>query len=1150
MYKNMYKKFTLTTAIFLTAATLTAKAMPLVELSAEEANSSMIQHGADSDEISLESQLNQKVVNINLKNSTYEEILKEIKNQTSIGFVVKGDLSSLGRTNFKASNTTAQEAITKLFSGTGYTYTTHGNTISITPSTLTQATQQKPIELKGKVVDEKGKPVIGATLISASGVGAITDDKGQFVLSLTKAEEVEVSCVGYITLTQNITESTADLTIKLEADLVDVEEVVITGMFERKEEGFTGSANTIKGDDLRKFTSGNVLSAIEMLDPGFRISQSNNAGSNPSSIPDFQMRGQSNMGDYSSADDVYLRGDAVTRPNQPLFVLDGIIGVDVTKIIDLDPSQVESVTVLKDAAAMVIYGSRASNGVIVVETKAPEAGKLRVTYNGTYKISSPDLSQYNLLNAAEKLDLEYASGLYSTAYYGSSDQILFEQYYNKKLEVLRGVDTDWLSIPVRTAFEHRHGLNIEGGDRTLRYKIYLGLNNQPGTMKDSGSSSKSGSIDLRYRYKNVLVSNITYVDFSRSDRTSPYGSFDEYALMNPYYRPYNEDGTIKKYLEQNYVRDGYFSTISTTSVLNPMYNTTTSYKDQYTEFMLRNVMKLEWQPIDNLRLNADFTYTKGTGDVDTFYPANHTMYASSSFENRGSYTWSHTKMDEYSFSLTASYNTRFGGTKNLLSVYARYELSEDLDNNITSSTKGFPNETMDEIYLGLEPTTIYGDATPNRMLGALTTINYSYDQRYAFDLSIRLDASSQFGSNNRFAPFWSTGIRYNIINEDFMENASWVNDLVVRATYGVTGNQGFTPFQANQMYTYDGMMYQYHSSDVIGAQIYALGNPDLKWQSTDTYNLALDFELFNSFVSGRFEYYEKYTTNTILDFSLAPSIGFSSVPINMGDISNKGYEATVRLTPYRNAKQRAFVNVSFMGSHNKNRIEKISNALKLSNEANAALDTERPMARYEEGYSMSMIWVVRSAGIDPMNGQEVFYTRDGDLTYEYSSLDQIPYGDTEPLIQGSINISAEYKGFSLAIGALYNAGGDIYNQTLIDRVENADIRYNVDARAATDRWQEQGDIAQFKATSLAASGSSTLASSRFVMKNNELSIANISLSYRLEQRYNPALEKLGLSAATVGFYMNDVATISSVKMERGIYYPFARSCSFSLNLTF
>ena len=183
-----------------------------------------------------------------------------------------------------------------------------------------------------------------------------------------------------------------DVVMEMAKEALD--EVVVTGIFRRNKEGFTGSATQVSGEDIKKMTAGNVLKALEILDPGFKMNSSNLSGSNPNAVPDFQMRGQANMGNYESTDVGVLRGDVNTRPNQPLFVLDGVIGVNATTIMDLDPEQVESITLLKDAAATVIYGSEAANGVVVVETKAPAPGKLRFTYNGNYKLEIPDLSVY------------------------------------------------------------------------------------------------------------------------------------------------------------------------------------------------------------------------------------------------------------------------------------------------------------------------------------------------------------------------------------------------------------------------------------------------------------------------------------------------------------------------------------------------------------------------------------------------------------------------------------------------------------------------------------------------------------------------------------------------------------------------------------
>ena len=389
------------------------------------------------------------------------------------------------------------------------------------------------------------------------------------------------------------------------------------------------------------------------------------------------------------------------------------------------------------------------------------------------------------------------------------------------------------------------------------------------------------------------------------------------------------------------------------------------------------------------------------------------------------------------------------------------------------------------------------------------------------------------------------------------------DELVLRGTYGITGSQGFTPYQSLQMYTYSNLMKTYKSSDVVGTEIYGLGNPDLKWQQTRNYNASLDFTMFHNIFSARFEYYEKYTKNTLLDYTMAPSVGFATMKENLGEISNKGYEVTLRLMPYSNAAKQAYWQVIFTGSHNKSRIEEISNALKVMNEKQMeqAMAYERPgdlegkrekypLPRYENGYSQTTIWVVRSMGIDPATGREVYMTRDGKLTNDYNAADQIPFGDSEPKFQGSVSTTFTYRGFSLTLAGQYHWGGQTFNKTLINKVENANLRLNTDRRALYDRWQKPGDHVFFKAIDGNVSKADTKESSRFVMDDNEFYFSTVNLSYRLDGKKFDWMKRVGITSATLGLYMEDICRFSTIKMERGIDYPFSRQISMSLNVVF
>lgn len=1116
---------------------------------------------------SVEAQL--QMVSLKLEKATVSEAIRQLKKQTKLDFFFSNkevDVNQQVSLNLK--EVRLDEALTRVL-GDAFVYEFMDNMVIIKPAPrqLLSAPQQKLV-FTGTVKDVQGEPLPGVTVtIKGTSLGVATDINGKWSLEIPEMKDAVLvfSFVGM--KTQEIRPGTKkEVHVVMEFAKESLEEVVVTGIFKRNKEGFTGSATQVSGEDIKKMTAGNVLKALEILDPGFKMNSSNIAGSNPNAVPDFQMRGQASMGNYESADVVVLRGDVNTRPNQPLFVLDGVIGVDATTIMDLDPEQVESITLLKDAAATVIYGSEAANGVVVVETKAPEPGKLRFTYNGNYQLEWPDLSVYDLMNAEEKLRIEELAG-----YYDNKDQVGLMNFYNRiKQAILEGVDTYWLAEPVQTSFSHRHGLSVEGGDKALRYKIYLGARWAPGIMKESDLNTKTGKVDINYRFGKFLVNNTVSVDYSKGARKSPYGDFQEYALVNPYYRKRDENGNIIQVLDDQRIGDDPWDVVADyyTPTLNPLWNAQFESKNESRDFEFREALRVEYLPIESLRLSLDFSLTRKDGTVEVFKSAQHNdFYFTTDPSEKGSYSWTKSEGSNYRLSLSAAYNKALGGD-HLVSAYARYMLSENSTQSTLLSMKGFPNDKLSEIYMGTEYQKTSGSENLARSMAFLFTLNYAYKQRYAVDYSMSIDASSEFGKNNRYAPFWSAGLRWNMDKENFIKGLGIFDELVLRGTYGITGSQGFTPYQSLQMYTYQNLMKTYKSSDVVGTEIYGLGNPDLKWQQTKNYNASLDFTMFQNWVSARVEYYEKYTKNTLLDYSMAPSVGFSTMKENLGEISNKGYEVTLRLMPYSNPSKQAYWNIILTGAHNKSKIEKISNALKVMNEKQMALAdknedyfedlqgdlsqkrAKHPLPRYENGYSQTVIWAVRSMGIDPATGREVFMTREGKLTNEYSAADQVPVGDTEPKFFGSVSTTFNYKGFSLTLAGKYNYGAQVFNSTLIDKVENANLRLNADRRALYNRWKPDGKQYFFKAIDGTVSKADTKESSRFVMDENTFEFTTINLAYRMEaQKYN-FLRHIGISSATVGLYMEDICRFSTVKMERGIDYPFSRRVSMSLNVTF
>lgn len=1100
-------------------------------------------------------------LNLEVKNGSFKDIINEIGRQSEFCFVYSDwDLPQTSVKTLSFQDASIEEVLDALLMGTSLSYEIIEKTILLKKAKFPQTSAQHSKVVQGKVVDTKGDPLPSVTVIvKGTTLGSLTDKEGKFRFELPDTQGIilQFSFVGM--KSQEFTYSgQKEITIKMEEDAVEMDAVVVTGMFNRRKEGFTGSAVRVKGDDLKKISTTNIAKALSAVDPSFRIMDDISSGSNPNRLPDLRMRGQATlpggMTAGASADMVALQGEYDTYPNKPLIIQDGF-EIDLQAMVDLDPDRVEAITLLKDAAATAIYGARAANGVIVIETKVPKAGRLWVTYSGNARVETPDLSDYNLMNAREKLEAERLAGIYDAAN-GSLEPL--ELYASKLREVLRGVDTYWLDKPLRTAVQHRHSLSFEGGDQALRYKLYFGANFTPGVMKGSKRNTLTGALDLLYRFNKVLLKNSVSVEDAVGEE-SPWGDFSEYTRLNPYLRPYDENGEILKRLDEF---DMLFrGSTSTLSYANPMYNAQLNTINRTSSFRVRNQFSIEYNPNSDLRLTGAFSLSKLNGKTEVFRPAQHTAFDEvKDPTKKGDFRRTQNENFDYAMDLTAIYNKLFGGV-HYVTANARFSLQETQDHSYGAYVTGFPNENMDDILFGKKyDEKMTGSENTSRLVAASGSFGYSYDFKYSADFNISINGSSQFGKDNRFAPFWSAGLRWDVKKERFMSNIGFISEFVLRGSYGVTGTQGFAPYQSRELYTYGNLLKPYDSSDGTGAELVAMPNEKLKWQETDTWNIALELGLLKGRITARAEYFQKLTRNSLTQITIAPSLGFSTYPENLGTLENKGVELNLSFIPYQNTARQAYWVITLNGSHNTDKLKKISEAMRRMNEINSGMlnndkqsKEERPNAPlpfYVEGESINRLWAVRSLGIDPSTGKEIFQKRDGRMTGEYDVVDLVPVGSTEPKWQGNINSSFTYKGFGIDMNFAYKFGGQAYNSTLMDKVENADLVYNADKRVLALRWKKPGDISRYQAISNSANGSSSKVTSRFVMNEDTFQMGSLALSYRMDKTNAKYIKRWGLSSVKVGFNMEDLFYISSIKRERGISYPFARQFSFSLNVAF
>lgn len=440
----------------------------------------------------------------------------------------------------------------------------------------------KPYErtLTGVIKEISGEAIPGASILVKGHptIGTVSDAYGNFVLKNIPSgkQVVIVSFVGMESKEISYT-GQKSVTVTLQEKVNQVQDVVVTGIYVRKKNSFTGSASTYSKEDLKQIGTKNLVQSLKTLEPSLNVVESTSFGSDPNRMPDMEIRGKTSI--VGS-----LESDYDNTANQPLFIMDGV-EVTIEDIMKLPMDRIARVTVLKDAASTAIYGSKSANGVIVVETVRPEPGKLRVSYSGNFALQMPDLTDYNLMNSSEKLEYERLAGRYTAKDAYTSQDALDALYYSRLKEVKRGVDTYWLSEPLRAVLNHSHNLYIDGGDESMVYGVGVSYSNDNGVMKGSDRETMSGNIKLSYRTKSLIFSNDFNIDVTNSDHEPV--DFSTFAQANPYYRKYNDDGSIPSLLESTEVAGN--------TIYNPLYLYNIINKNYTKEMTLRNNFSLIWR---------------------------------------------------------------------------------------------------------------------------------------------------------------------------------------------------------------------------------------------------------------------------------------------------------------------------------------------------------------------------------------------------------------------------------------------------------------------------------------------------------------------------------------------------------------------------
>lgn len=1077
---------------------------------------------------------------ISLNNVALTEVFSTIRANSEFTFIYNvDDVRNFRIKSINVHEATIQEILDEVLRNTGFVYKIEDHVVVIQPQDMKE--KKKSVRVKGWVNDKSKQPLPGVTVrMVGVSLGTATNAQGWFAIDLpVEKGTLEFSFVGYKKKQIDFTEKTDTLRIVLEEDFQQVEEVVVTGIFNKPKESFTGAVTSVTKEDLKVNFSRNLIQTLANIDASLLIVQNNEMGSDPNTLPEIQLRGASTMLDISDLENQKKRPEY----NQPLFIMDGF-EVDLERVMDLNQNDIENITILKDASATSLYGSRGANGVIVITTTLANAGSLTVSYEGRLNLQIPDFSTYdNLMTASEKFETEKLYGVWNNLNsYLSSGQKMEDAYKELEAAIADGVNYDWLKVPTRTGVGQNHVLRFMGSQENWNYMLSLAYDDTQGAMKKSDRKNFNGTMQLGYHKNKWNVRQSLAVGINKS-QDSPYGQFYYYVQMNRYWEPYDENGKPVDY---------FYHPLSTYGPIdNPLYDYAVGKwnKTKYTN--LRSNTIIDFTFSENLKASATLGLNRKSKTSDTFTPPEHKYFQYvTEIEKKGSFARRESEETMWQVRLALNYNNIFS-EKHMVTLGVSAELSETISDDVDWSATGYISSNVSHPGMSMSyPSTggTSGSESTVRRASLIASANYYYGQRYFVDLSINYNGASSFGENNRFQYFYSLGAGWVVSNETFVkEHLPFINEMRFRYSFGVTGNMFVSPEKSLEVFNRNS------SSTYLGGIAWTLSqfaNSDLEQQNTYQHNAGLDVGLFNSRVSISLNYYNFLTNNTLTDMNLPISHGFDRVAGNVGKIRNEGLDGNVRVGLYRNTEKKIDWTLNASFSKRKNVVVKLSEGFKERiSMHNKGMSTNTDLVRYQEGRSLEAIYGLRTVGVDPTSGQRVFLKKDGlTTTLEQNADDLVYLGDRQPKLNGTFSTSFFYGGFNMTIGFGVKWGGKSVNQTEMTKGENASLTYNLDRRMTKYSWKQVGDQARYKNKYGDYGNLSTYICDAFIHKDNVFSCNNINLSYTFSQDWfkrATRLQSLSISAS-----LSDIFYFSTIKRERGTSYPFSINPNFSISCTF
>lgn len=982
------------------------------------------------------------------------------------------------------------------------------------------AVTQQVTKLKGVILDAKtGEPIIGANvLVKGTTNGTITNFDGEYQLDAPVGSPLVVSFIGYKTIEVKATANTQ--TIKLTEDTETLDEVIVVGYTSQRRESLTGSMQNLKSDKLKDVTTPSVENMLNGKVPGVYVA--------PSS------------GQPGASGAVVIRGQVtISGTTSPLWVIDGVIvGNDAGQ---LNPTDIESMTILKDAASTAIYGSQGANGVIVVTTKSGRSEKMKINVSAKMGITTLHKGNMEMMDGAELYDY-YKS-------FSNQEQIVFPRYTSE----LRNDNFDWFDLAKQSGFTQDYNISLQGGTDKIQSFLSLNLYDETGAVK--GYDYKRYNLRFKTNYKPYEWLTIKpAVAASRRDIDDKQYDVTSMFQRLPWDSPFDKDGNL---VPPQY--DGWVNSVPG----NYLYDLEKGNKTGSVTYEVMANLDFDIKITDWLTLSSVNNY-KWSGKSHSEYTDPRSQ-GGKGIDGR-IYEYQSNIVRRYT-NQKLMFNKSFG--KHSVNGLLAYEFNDYWAKALAAYGTGFLSgfEVLDVAAI---PEKVGSSITEWAVQSYFFNANYAYDNKYLAQVMLRRDGASNFGDNAKYGNFFSISGGWNINRESWFK-ADWVDNLKVRAAYGSVGNRPGSLYPQYDLYSASSKY-----NEMAGALISSIGNKDLTWEKTYTLGVGVDAAFFQNRLRVNLDWYNKRTDNILFNVPITGLVGVTSTWKNVGEMSNVGYEIAIGGDIIRT--QDLVWSLDLNIGHNSNELKDIykqkdengnmvAKPIRRSDGTTIAGSAERIL---EIGYPVDTYWLKDWAGVDPETGSPLWYMDDENgnrvTTSDYASADYYKCGSSTPDLFGGFTTSLTYKNFDLSAVFGYSIGGHVYNynRTEYDSDGAYTDRNQMKLQDGWSRWQKPGDIATHPKAIYGNQSNSNKVSSRYIESNDYLKLRSLTLGYNFK------LSQYGIQNLRVYFTGENLFTITNYsgtdpELSAGEddnknisvmgtalpgIYPAVRKFMFGLNLTF